>query len=67
MKPLGENATFEAWIQHHNGSVGFGFTSDIDVIEIANVPSFRVEGFYLENVIANALNIFPAGQKANRL
>lgn len=63
----GKNATYEAWVQHHVGGVGFGFTSDIDVIEIANVPSFRVATFFLENVLSQALTIFPGGKKADKI
>ena len=63
----GKEATYEGLRQHHTGGVGFGFTSDIDVVEIANVPGFRVADFYLENVIAQALAVFPTSKKATHV
>jgi hypothetical protein len=57
--------TYEGYRQHFNGSLGFGFTTNIDVVEIVNVPAFALDGFYLENVLDNVLGLFPTNRKPN--
>ena len=63
----GKRCTYEGWVQHHRGRVGVGYTCEIDVIEICNVPSFKLDGFFLANVIANASVIFPMNRSYNQI
>ena len=63
----GLNCTYQVRTQHQMGDVGFAHTCDVDVIEICNVPTFKLDGFFLENVIANAGLLFPGNRKYNRI
>ncbi|MEM7698946.1 MAG: hypothetical protein AAF236_11125 [Verrucomicrobiota bacterium] len=66
--PENPGCKYLAATQHLQGHAGFAHTCPLDVVEIANVPAFVLDGFYLQNVLAKAMVLYPsANLRPNRI